>query len=433
MAFWGKALTTLVHVWNQCPTVALDNAIPYELWHGCKPDVFHLWVWGLTAYVHIQKDKCSTLHPHYEKCIFIGYSDGYKGWKFYNLTTKYTIIFECTDFDKCTTISLPTSILPHEQAPAPPYTAPDIEDISKTTLWMLLGFCILGRHLILLGTRIQNPTPHLQCLDHSQMLLRLHLLHLSLCRPLLALVHACLEKSASDLKNGGNSVQHSSSTMTWITLMTKKQILPTVLPSIQHILGHLEMPWSKMMLWSGDKLLWMNWLPIRQMGHGLLLIDLRINQSLGQSGSLPRNIMLMAPLSTRGLLGCTGLLSAFSIRISRGIHSNSAPTHSMHHPCTCSHPQPPSLVCWCLKCISQWQNELGCLYGAAKRLWIGRLQEDSVFAQKSAIWHQTRWKQVESQDAHHFQILGLQTDIFWYCCLYFCLRWCPDHPACLCG
>ena len=303
----------------------------------------------------------------------------------------------------------------------------------KTTLWMLLGFCILGGHLILLETRIQNPTPHLQCLDHSQMLLRLHLLYLSLCRPLLALVHACLEKSASDLKNGGNSVQHSSSTMTWMTLMTKKQILPIVLPPIQHILGHLEMPWSKMMLWSGDKLLWMNWLPIRQMGHGLLLIDLRINQSLDQSGSLSRNIMLMAPLSTRGLLGCTGLLSASLIQISQGICSNSAPTHSTHHPCTRSHPRPPSLVCWCLKCISQWQNELWCLYGAAKGFWIGRLQEDSVFAQKSAIWYQTRWKQVESQDAHHFQVLGLQTDIFWYCCLYFCLRWCPDHPACLCG
>ena len=53
-----------------------------------------------------------------------------------------------------------------------------------------------------------------------------------------------------------------------------------------------------MMLQSGDKLLWMNWLPIRQMGYGLLLIDLRIDQSLDQSGCLPRNIMLMAPLST---------------------------------------------------------------------------------------------------------------------------------------
>ena len=128
MAFWGKALATLVHVWNQCPTAALDNATPCELWHGYKPDMSHLRVWGSTAYVHIQKDKHSALHPHYEKCVFIGYPDGYKSWKFYNMTTKRTIISEHTDFDEHTTISLPTPTLSTIQAHAPHYTVPDIED-----------------------------------------------------------------------------------------------------------------------------------------------------------------------------------------------------------------------------------------------------------------------------------------------------------------
>ena len=31
---------------------------------------------------------------HMEKCIFIGYPDGYKGWKFYNPETKKVIISE---------------------------------------------------------------------------------------------------------------------------------------------------------------------------------------------------------------------------------------------------------------------------------------------------------------------------------------------------
>ena len=39
MTFWGEALAVLIHVWNQCPTAALDNAMPYELWNGRKPDV----------------------------------------------------------------------------------------------------------------------------------------------------------------------------------------------------------------------------------------------------------------------------------------------------------------------------------------------------------------------------------------------------------
>ena len=50
--------------------------------------------------MHIQKDKQAVLHPHYEKCVFICYPDGYKGWKFYNPTTKHTIISERADFNK---------------------------------------------------------------------------------------------------------------------------------------------------------------------------------------------------------------------------------------------------------------------------------------------------------------------------------------------
>jgi transposase InsO family protein len=42
MVFWGEALAALVHVWNHCPTAALDNTTPYELWNGRKLDVSHL-------------------------------------------------------------------------------------------------------------------------------------------------------------------------------------------------------------------------------------------------------------------------------------------------------------------------------------------------------------------------------------------------------
>ena len=88
----------------------------------------HFRAWESTAYVHIQKDKRDIFKPHYEKCVFIGYPDGYKGWKFYNPTTKRTIISERADFNERTPISSPTPSLPSTQAPAHPYTAPDIED-----------------------------------------------------------------------------------------------------------------------------------------------------------------------------------------------------------------------------------------------------------------------------------------------------------------
>jgi hypothetical protein len=123
MAFWGEALAALVHVWNRCLTAALDNATPYELWIERKPDVSHLRVWGCTAYVHVQTDKCPALHPHYKKCVFIAYPDGCKGWKSYNPTMKRTVISEHTNCDErpaAVATGTPTT------APPVPYSAPDL-------------------------------------------------------------------------------------------------------------------------------------------------------------------------------------------------------------------------------------------------------------------------------------------------------------------
>ena len=98
--FWVECLAALVHVLNVCPTSALVGKTPYEVWNSRKPDISHLRVWGCLAYVHVQKDKCAKLGSHMEKCIFIGYPSGYKGWKFYNPETEKVIISERADFDE---------------------------------------------------------------------------------------------------------------------------------------------------------------------------------------------------------------------------------------------------------------------------------------------------------------------------------------------
>jgi transposase InsO family protein len=99
-SFLGQAVAAYIHVWNRCSTTSLVSKTPFELWHRKKPDVSHLRVWGCTAYVHIQKDKRTGIGSHMEKCIFVGYPDGYKGWTFYNPTTKRTIISERAEFDE---------------------------------------------------------------------------------------------------------------------------------------------------------------------------------------------------------------------------------------------------------------------------------------------------------------------------------------------
>jgi transposase InsO family protein len=48
--FWGEAVVTAVYILNRSPTKALNGRTPYEAWHGRKPAVFHLQVFGCLAF-----------------------------------------------------------------------------------------------------------------------------------------------------------------------------------------------------------------------------------------------------------------------------------------------------------------------------------------------------------------------------------------------
>ena len=98
--FWFHAFVAFLHVLNRTPTAPLPDQTPHEAWLKKKPDVSHLRVWGCLAYVHVQKDKRKSFGSHMEKCIFVGYPAGYKGWQFYNPVTKKFIISERAEFDE---------------------------------------------------------------------------------------------------------------------------------------------------------------------------------------------------------------------------------------------------------------------------------------------------------------------------------------------
>jgi hypothetical protein len=96
-------MASFIHISNRVTTTSLQGSTPHEAFYRNKPNLSHLRVWGCTAYVLIQNDKrpFGSLEVHMEKkCIFIGYVQGYRGWKFYNPLTKQTLISECAGFDE---------------------------------------------------------------------------------------------------------------------------------------------------------------------------------------------------------------------------------------------------------------------------------------------------------------------------------------------
>jgi hypothetical protein len=89
--FWAEAVGTTCYLVNRSPSSALDDKTPHEVWSGKKPSLQHLRVFGCDAYVHVPKENRSKLDNKDEKCIFIGYKDGVKGYKLWNPETKKTV------------------------------------------------------------------------------------------------------------------------------------------------------------------------------------------------------------------------------------------------------------------------------------------------------------------------------------------------------
>jgi hypothetical protein len=82
---------TACYLVNRSPSSTLDDKTSQEVWTGKKPSLTHLKVFGCEAYVHVPKENMSKLYKKVETCIFIGYKDGLKGYKIWNLENKKVV------------------------------------------------------------------------------------------------------------------------------------------------------------------------------------------------------------------------------------------------------------------------------------------------------------------------------------------------------
>ncbi|CAD7093898.1 unnamed protein product [Hermetia illucens] len=79
--FWGDAVLTATYLINITPTGALKQTkTPYEMWHGKKPQIKYLKIFGSTVFVH-NKNSRTKFDDKSWKGILIGYEpNGYKVW-----------------------------------------------------------------------------------------------------------------------------------------------------------------------------------------------------------------------------------------------------------------------------------------------------------------------------------------------------------------
>ncbi|KAL0342640.1 UNVERIFIED_CONTAM: Retrovirus-related Pol polyprotein from transposon TNT 1-94 [Sesamum calycinum] len=77
-SFWGEALLTAAYLINRSPSVPLLGKVPEHVWSGKNVDLSSLRVFGCSAFVFQNNDK---LEPRAQKCVFIGYPEGVKGYR----------------------------------------------------------------------------------------------------------------------------------------------------------------------------------------------------------------------------------------------------------------------------------------------------------------------------------------------------------------
>lgn len=78
--FWSEAVIAAVYLINRCPTNAMKDKLPAELWYGEKPDLRKLRVFGCVALLHIPKELINgKLESRSKRCRLMGYcTNGYR-------------------------------------------------------------------------------------------------------------------------------------------------------------------------------------------------------------------------------------------------------------------------------------------------------------------------------------------------------------------
>ncbi|GKD96700.1 zinc finger, CCHC-type containing protein [Tanacetum coccineum] len=80
--FWGEAMLTACYLLNRVPNKR-NRITPYELWTKKKPNLNYLRVWGCRAVVRLPDPKLKTLGERGIECIFVGYAEHSKAFRFY--------------------------------------------------------------------------------------------------------------------------------------------------------------------------------------------------------------------------------------------------------------------------------------------------------------------------------------------------------------
>ena len=93
---------TACYIRNRCESRAIENQIPFELWHNRKlssEELRFMKVFGCQAWMTVENVKSHKMKDRAEECVMIGYPDDRRGYRLWHLEKKR--VFESRDVRFC--------------------------------------------------------------------------------------------------------------------------------------------------------------------------------------------------------------------------------------------------------------------------------------------------------------------------------------------
>ena len=89
--FWAEAVGTAAYIRNRTTTKILGESTPFEMWHGYRPSVGHLKIFGSKAIV-LDKTVTKKFTAKGIECVMVGYSEVSKAYRLFNPTTHKIVV-----------------------------------------------------------------------------------------------------------------------------------------------------------------------------------------------------------------------------------------------------------------------------------------------------------------------------------------------------
>ncbi|PKU62337.1 Retrovirus-related Pol polyprotein from transposon TNT 1-94 [Dendrobium catenatum] len=98
--YWPDAMITATYLINRMPSPATNNISPFESIFHYKPEYKHLKTFGCECYPLLPSQLRNKLQPKSQSCVFLGYSETYKGYKCLNTQSNKIFMSRHTMFNE---------------------------------------------------------------------------------------------------------------------------------------------------------------------------------------------------------------------------------------------------------------------------------------------------------------------------------------------